>query len=125
LLLTLKLDPARSELIWTFAESYLKLTAQETRQYEREIAKFPQEEQEKTMQLMTSMRREGIQKGLHDGKETLVARQINKRFGSVTSEITERLSALSADDLDNLGEAMFDFSNLADLEAWLARHRAN
>ncbi|MCW3095921.1 MAG: hypothetical protein JWL77_1539 [Chthonomonadaceae bacterium] len=89
--------------------------------YEREIAKLPQEEQEKTMQLMTSMRREGIQQGLHDGKETLVARQINKRFGSVTSEITERLSALSADDLDNLGEAMFDFSTLADLESWLAR----
>jgi len=121
LLLTLKLDPARSELIWTFAENYLILTAQETIQYDREVAKLPQEEQETTMRLMTSMRREGI----HDGKETLIARQINKRFGSTPTEIAERLSTLSSNDLDNLGEAMFDFSTLADLEAWLLRNQPN
>ena len=73
------------------------------------------------MQLMTSMRREGI----HDGKETLIVRLIKKRFGSVSPEITEHLSILSTDDLDNLGEAMFDFSNLADLETWLSRHLPN
>jgi len=73
------------------------------------------------MRLMTSMRREGI----HDGKETLIARMINKRFGSATPEITERLRTLSADDLDNLGEAMFDFSTLTDLESWLSKHLPN
>lgn len=121
LLLTLKLDPARSELIWTFAESYLTLTAQETIQYEREIAKLPQEEQEQTMQLMTSMRREGIRQG----QERIIDRMIKKRFGSVTPEMLKRLSTLSADDLDDLGEAMFDFSTQADLEAWISRHQPN
>lgn len=50
---------------------------------------------------------------------------IDKRFGAVAPDITERLTALSSDDLDNLGVAMFDFSNLADLESWLSRHQPN
>jgi hypothetical protein len=127
LLLTLKLDPARADLIWTFAESYLTLTAQETTQYEREIAKLSLEEQEATMQLMTSMRREGIQEGIqqgvHEGQERIIVRQIKKRFGSVRPEVTQQLSILSADNLDNLGEAMFDFSTQAELEAWISRRR--
>ncbi len=35
LLASLKLDPARATLIGVFIESYLKLTAQEMKQYER------------------------------------------------------------------------------------------
>ena len=73
------------------------------------------------MQLTSSFRREGI----HTGKETLVARQIKKRFGSLTPEITARLNTLSSDGLDDLGEAIFDFSNLEDLESWLSRHIPN
>ena len=43
MLATLKLDPARAELIWTFAESYLKLTAEEMNQYQRELARLAPE----------------------------------------------------------------------------------
>src|SRR5579862_1088945 len=95
LLATLKLDPARSELIWSFVESYLKLTAQEMKVYEREVAKLTPEEQEETVQLMSSFRREGIQQGIqqgmHEGKETLIARLIRKRFGSVSPEVQAHL----------------------------------
>jgi hypothetical protein len=114
----LKLDPARSELIWSFVESYLKLTAQEIKVYEREVAKLAPEEQEETVQLMSSFRREGI----HDGKETLIARLIRKRFGSVSPGVQEHLDALSSDALDELGEALLDFTSAADLDNWLDRH---
>ena len=40
LLATLKLDPARSKLIGGFLDAYLKLSAEETKQYEREFAKL-------------------------------------------------------------------------------------
>ena len=73
------------------------------------------------MQLMTSMRREGI----HDGKETLIARLMEKRLGVVPPEMTARLNTLSSDDLDDLGVAILDFSTLADLESWLSRHLPN
>jgi hypothetical protein len=79
------------------------------------------------LQLMTSMRREGIQEGIqqgvHEGQERIIVRQIKKRFGSVRPEVTQQLSILSADNLDNLGEAMFDFSTQAELEAWISRRR--
>ena len=45
--------------------------SREAREYEREIAKFPQEDQETNMQLMTNMRREGIQKGYRQEKNRL------------------------------------------------------
>ena len=106
LLATLKLDPARSELIWSFVESYLQLTAQEMRVYEREVAKLTPEEQETTVQLMSSFRREGIQQG----KEGLVIRQIKRRFGSIASEVEARLDTLSAEQLDELGEDLLGFA---------------
>ena len=82
------------------------------------------------MELITSWQQEGrtqgmtqgIMEGMTQGKETLVARLLRRRFGSVSTEITARLASLSADQLDDLGEALLDFSTVADLEQWLARH---
>jgi hypothetical protein len=36
--------------------------------------------------------------------------------------MTARLARLSADELDDLGEALLDFTTPADLEQWFARH---
>ncbi len=125
LLATLKLDPARSKLIGGFIETYLQLTAGEIRQYERELAKLAPEEKEKTMELMTSWekkgRREGRQEGRQEGKEELVARFIVRRFGSVSPQMTQRLARLSSEQLNDLGEALLDFTAPSDLEDWFSR----
>lgn len=118
LLATLRLDPARAQLIAGFIENYLRLTAEEMRQYEREMAKLAPEEREATMVQWTAIGREAE----HRGKETLVARQIRRRFGSVSDEVMEQLDRLSTEQLDDLGEALFDFTSVADLENWLVRH---
>ncbi|HLK61227.1 MAG TPA: DUF4351 domain-containing protein [Chthonomonadaceae bacterium] len=125
MLATLKLDPARAELIWTFAESYLKLTAEETKQYQREFARLAPEEQETVMQLMSSFRREGIQIGQHQGKESVIVRLMSRRFGVISPEITKRLDALSSDQLDELTDNLLDFTSIADVENWLTRHKPN
>ena len=130
LLATLKLDPARSKLIGGFIESYLKLTAEETERYERDIQRLEPEEREMTSVLISSWEqkgidqgiRQGITQGLHTGKESLILRQIRRRFGAVSASVTARLGQLSSEQLDDLGEALFDFAELADLERWLARH---
>lgn len=120
---TLKLDPARTELIWTFGESYLKLTTQEMSQYEREIAGLAPAEKEAALQVMSSGRREGIQLGLHEGRhegrQAIVTRQIIKRFGTVSTELQRRLTDLSDDELDQLSEDFLDFTSLSQLEAGL------
>lgn len=141
LLASLKLDPARATLIGVFVESYLNLTAQEMKQYERELARFTPMERNDTMELMTSWQREGIMQGMTQGieqgkaqgieqgkaqgitqgKETLVLRLLRRRFGSVPAKVSARLASLSAEQLDDLGEALLDFVTLTDLEQWLAR----
>ena len=64
-----------------------------------------------------------LQKGQQQGKQQeafiYTLRLINRRFGDIDSSLTERIRILSANQLENLGEALFDFSNLTDLEAWL------
>ena len=123
MLANLQLDPARSKLIGGFIDAYLTLTAQEMKQYEREFAKLAPEEQEARMELVSSWERKGIeQQGLHEGQERIIARLIGKRFGTVASEVTERLNTLSTDQLDALTDALLDFKSVADLEVWLSRH---
>lgn len=117
LLATLKFDPAKSRLIALFIESYLKLTDEENRRYEREPEKLLPEEKVATMELMTSWEK----KGAHHGKEELIVRLINRRFGSVSSEVRNGLDKLSADQLDALGEALLDFRTITDLQRWLER----
>ncbi|HLK61226.1 MAG TPA: DUF4351 domain-containing protein [Chthonomonadaceae bacterium] len=73
------------------------------------------------MQLISSFKREGIK----IGQKRIVMRQIKKRFGVVPSEIEARLDALTADELDELGESLFDFRSITDVENWLARHQPN
>jgi len=74
------------------------------------------------MELVSSWERKGIEQGMHEGKEGLVIRQLKRRFGSITPQVTQRLGKLHVEQLDELGEALLDFASAADLETWLARH---
>jgi predicted transposase YdaD len=49
-------------------------------------------------------------------------RLLNKRFGEIDSVTTERLQVLSTEELESLGEALLDFSNMSDLVAWLEQN---
>lgn len=61
----------------------------------------------------------GEQNGEHKEAFRFLSRQLNRCFGEIDSPIIERIRVLSTEQLENLGEALFDFSNVADLEAWL------
>jgi predicted transposase YdaD len=66
-----------------------------------------------------------LQKGKQQEAFTYTLRLVNRRFGDVDSSLTERIRILGANQLENLGEALFDFSNVADLEAWLNQQAIN
>lgn len=78
------------------------------------------------MDMMSSWERkgweEGIQTGKQEGKEELLILQLKRSFGSISAEMTARLNHLSSDQLNELGEDVFDFKTSADLETWLSRH---
>lgn len=46
-------------------------------------------------------------------------RLLNRRFGGVTPQVEARIRSLSIEQLENLGEALLDFSDAADLDVWL------
>ncbi|KZL49110.1 DUF4351 domain-containing protein [Nodularia spumigena CS-591/12] len=67
-------------------------------------------------------RQEGIQEGRQEGEKDLIMRLLNRRIGEIDALLIERISGLSIEQLENLGEALLDFSSVADLETWLTQH---
>ena len=43
--------------------------------------------------------------------------QLNRRIGNIPSEIEAKIQSLSLEQLEALGEALLDFTSLADLES--------
>ena len=52
-------------------------------------------------------------------EETLIVRQLNRRFGDISLQIQEQIKSLPLERLDDLGEALLDFAGMEDLAAWL------
>ncbi|OYD93167.1 flagellar assembly protein H [Nostoc sp. 'Peltigera membranacea cyanobiont' 210A] len=119
LLATLQLDPARTQLISGFIDTYLRLNAQEEEIFQTEIAQFEPTQQQVVMQIVTSWMEEGIQQG----ELKIIQRQLTKRIGVITPELQEELRGLSLTHLEDLAEALLDFSTEADLVAWLQQHQ--
>ncbi|MBN3883014.1 MAG: DUF4351 domain-containing protein [Nostoc sp.] len=49
----------------------------------------------------------------------LISRQLKRRFGDLDGSLVEQVRNLSAEQLENLGEELLDFSEIADLVVWL------
>ncbi len=62
----------------------------------------------------------GQQQGLKQGLKQAVVRLLTRKFGKVSLKTVKRLEKLTAEQLEELAEAVLDFERVADLEAWLA-----
>jgi hypothetical protein len=131
LMTTLSLNPAQEHLLSVFIDTYLDLTAREMEQYKREKGTLSQPEQEAIMERETSWMREGRQLGREEGRNeglqlgmvTLVCRQLKHRLGILEPSIIDQVQALNSEQLEELSEALLDFSAVADLERWLRSKR--
>ena len=119
LLISLKLDPARMELISGFVDTYLNLDAIEEQAFQSRLGTINLEEQEQIMQLTTSWEQRGIAKGRQEGRVSTILRLLNRKFGSLDSAITDKISALNAEQLDSLTEELLDFQSFEELERFL------
>ena len=54
-----------------------------------------------------------------EGELSLILRQLTRRVGELPQQSRQRVENLSLEQLENLGEALLDFSSMADLQAWL------
>lgn len=53
----------------------------------------------------------------------LISRQLRRRFGDIDELLVEQVRNLSAEQLEELGEDLLDFSEVADLVAWLEQQK--
>ncbi len=73
------------------------------------------------------IKEQGIKQGLEQGRQeglqrqaSLIIRQLKRCIGELEPEDEARITQLSVEQLEALGEALFDFSDRDDLLAWLA-----
>jgi len=123
LLATLRLDPARMQLISGFIDTYLQLSRAEERIFLRNTEKTPPRERKKVMEIVTSWMREGLRRGRQEGELALVLRLLNHRFGRIGVKAQTRVSNLPLDKLEALGEALLDFKSAGDIVRWLDEHQ--
>ena len=125
----LQLNPAQARMISGFIDTYLRLEKQEEEVFQTELDRIEPSEKEVVMEVVTSWMEAGIEQGIERGIEqgiergerSLITRQLNRRFGSLTQGIQAQVEALPLKQLESLGEALLDFTSLADLENWLAQ----
>ncbi|MCC5639899.1 DUF4351 domain-containing protein [Nostoc sp. CHAB 5844] len=63
------------------------------------------------------------QEGLQQGEQKLILRQLNRRLGSLDPSLIVQIQRLSIAQLETLGEALLDFTTVADLEVWLSQQQ--
>jgi hypothetical protein len=89
-----------------------------------------EEEQEDVMNLSTAYleweqktleqgEQRGEQRGELKGKQELIIRQLNRRVGEIQKPLIDEIRKLPVEQLELLGEALFDFSTIPDLVEWL------
>ncbi|MDY7023318.1 MAG: DUF4351 domain-containing protein [Cyanobacteriota bacterium] len=64
-------------------------------------------------------RREAKEEGRIEGERGLTLRLFERRFGEITPDIVVLIEALNAENLERLGEAIFDFSTREYFLNWL------
>jgi predicted transposase YdaD len=118
LLVTLKLNPAKMQLISGFVDTYLRLQAEEEQEFQKEIAKFNPQQKEESMEIVTSWMEKGIEQGMEREKQFII-RQIKRKFGNIEEELQAQIKALNIDVIETLGEDLFDLTSIDDLKQWL------
>ena len=64
---------------------------------------------------------EGKEEGKKEGEIKVIIRLLKKRFGEFPENLKNQLSDLSLEELENLSEEIFNFSNCDDLSNWLTK----
>jgi predicted transposase/invertase (TIGR01784 family) len=93
------------------------LNAEEREIYESEVKARMVDQ----IQLRTA-EEEGLRQGMQRGMQHVLLHLMSRRIGEVPKNIASRLNGLNQTQLDDLSDALFDFTSYADVERWLTQH---
>ncbi len=101
LLVTLKLDPAKSRLISKFVDSYLRLDLKEEIKFQAEIDTMGMTQKEAIMQTMTSWEEKGMEKGIVQERQTIALNLLRENIPLETVARTTGLSIAQVQQLQS------------------------
>ena len=122
-LLTLERDSDRRAKYIEFIDIYAGLTENEYRHYRQQY----REDSSTMAGIISRAREEGIEQGIEqgmqqgmqqgrvEGERALLERQLRRRFGLLSPEVTEKLVEASATDLETWAEQVLDAPTLDDV----------
>jgi predicted transposase YdaD len=122
LLVTLKLNPAKMQLISGFIDTYLRLNQIEEEKFAAEIGSLIPAEKEEVMQIVTSWMEQGIEQGRQEAitkEKDLIVRQIKRKVGNIDMELETQIKSLNLEVIEVLAETIFDLATVEDLRNWL------
>lgn len=67
---------------------------------------------------------QSLQEGIEQGKLAIINRLLARKIGAIAPDLQSTINSLSATALDELSEALLDFSDETELATWLAQHQA-
>ncbi len=102
--------------LYAFIDWVMTLLIELQAEFNREITEY---EEQKKMRYITSIERSGELKGKLLQTQQIVKRQLNRRVGEIDASLIQQLEALPIEVLEDLTEALLDFSSVSDLEEWL------
>jgi transcription termination factor NusB len=103
-----------------FVDWMLTLPSDLEAEFKREVQQL---EAGRRMKYVTSFERSGIEIGKQQEALSMVTRQLNRRLVNIDDTLVDSLRGLSVEELEGLGEALLDFTSVADLTNWLAALR--
>ncbi len=81
-------------------------------------------EEERQMPYVTSVERmatqAGRKEGIEEGRRSLILEMLEEQVGQLTAELQSQVATLDLKQLKSLGKALLKFSQVEDLQAWLA-----
>ena len=122
LLVTLKLNPARMQLISGFVDTYLTLSAEEETQFKAEVQQVTPDTRGKLMEIVTSWQREGRKEGREENREIitkLILRLLERELGQLPNELVGKVQKLDSNELDRLEQQLTEIDTVNKLDSWL------
>ncbi|WP_228022093.1 DUF4351 domain-containing protein [Vasconcelosia minhoensis] len=123
LLVTLRLDPARMQLISGFIDTYLNLSAEEERAFTLEVGQIEPAAQEQVMEIVTSWMERGIEQGLEQGRRegelSLLLRLLTRMLGTLPPEVEVQVRGLAEAQIEQLTDRLPSLTTVDELRSWL------
>jgi Domain of unknown function (DUF4351) len=102
--------------LYRFIDWTMLLPTALERDFWQELKTF---EEEKKMAYITTGERIGYERGIEAGEQRLILKQLQRQLGELPIDAIASVQSLNVTQLEELGEALLDFTGIDDLARWL------